>query len=105
MAAFRLARTVGEWNVDAMVDSMPSPLFAEWCEFLAREPMPEGFFVGLAGLAANVARMLGIKNVKVDDFMLRFGGEVEAKKEMSSDDMETVFRAMALAQNEFVKNG
>lgn len=105
MAAFRLAREVNEWNVDGMLDDIPAPLFAEWCEFLAREPMPEGFFVGLAGLAANVARMLGIKNVKVEDFMIRFGEGVEAKKEMSSDDMETVFRAMALAQNEFVKNG
>ncbi len=103
--AFRLARDHGVLDVDAMLEWMPAPLFAEWCEFYSREPMPEAFYLGFAGLAVSVARMLGVKNPKIEDFMIRFSETSGKKKEMSSDDMEAVFRAMALAHNETVKNG
>lgn len=105
MIAFRLGRDVGEWDVDSMLERMPASLFSEWCEFYAREPMSEGFYLAFAGLATNIARMLGIKNVKIEDFMIRFGKEKSKRKEMSSDDMEAVFRAMAMAHNKGLKNG
>ena len=105
MIAFRLARDVGEWDVDAMLLRMSSPLFSEWCEFYAREPMSEGFYIAFAGLATNIARMLGIKNAKIEDYMIRFGKEKRKAKEMSDDDMESVFRAMAMAHNKALKNG
>ena len=105
MIAFRLAKDVGEWDVDAMLDEMSASLFSEWCEFYAKEPMPEAFYIAFAGLAANIAGMLGIKNVKLADFMIRFGKEKAKGKAMSDGDMETVFRAMALAHNEALKNG
>ena len=105
MIAFRLARDVGEWDVDTMLEQMSASLFSEWCEFYAREPMSEGFYIAFAGLATNIARMLGIKNVKIEDFMIRFGKEKRKAKEMSSDDMESVFRAMAMAHNKALKNG
>ena len=103
--AFRLARDVGEWDVDGMLDRMPAFLFAEWCEFYAREPMSEAFYLGFAILGKRVAEMLGVKRAKLDDFMPRFREEQVTKKEMSSDEMEAVFRAMALAHNASLKHG
>lgn len=105
MMAFRLARDVGEWDVDAMLERMPAPLFSQWCEFYAREPASEAFYLAFAILGKRIAELLGAKNVKIEAFMPQFGRDDKAKKEMSSEDMETVFRAMALAHNESIKNG
>ena len=103
--AFRLARDVGEWDVDGMLDKMPARLFSEWCEFYAKEPMSEAFYLAFAILGKRVSEMLGVKRSKIEDFMPQFHEGQSKKKDMSSDDMEAVFRAMALAHNASLKNG
>ncbi len=102
MAAFRLAREVGEWDVDGMLDAMPSPLFAEWCEFRAREPMSQGFYIGTAILSKMVADACGAKHAKVEDFMPKFEG---TKVKKTGQQMAAIFGAFANAHNASLRNG
>ncbi len=102
MMAFRLARDHGVLDVDAMLDWMPAPLFSEWCEFYAREPMPEGFYLGFGILGKRVAELLGEKNAKLEDFMPQFEG---TKVKKTGKQMLAIFSAFAHAHNESVKNG
>jgi hypothetical protein len=98
--AFRLARDLGEWNVDAMLDAMPAPLFAEWCEFYNREPASEAFYLGFGILGKRVADMLGAKHAKLEDFMPRFEG---TKVKKTGKQMAAIFSAYAHAHNESLK--
>ncbi len=102
MAAFRLGREVGEWDIDGMLDAIPAPLFAEWCEYLAREPMPQGFYIGTAILAQMVATAFGSKNTKLEDFMPSFEG---TKVKKTGQQMHAIFSAFANAHNASLKNG
>ncbi len=107
MIAFRLARDVGEWDVDGMLKRMPARLFSQWCEFYVREPMAEGFYLGFALLGKLIADLLGAKNARLDTFMPPFGdaGNGRQREEMSSDNMEAVFRRFAKAHNKALANG
>ena len=100
--AFRLARDVGEWDVDKMLDDMDAPLFSEWCEFYAREPASEAFYLGFGILGKRVAELLGAKHTKLEDFMPRFEG---TKVKKTGKQMLAIFTAFAHAHNESLKRG
>lgn len=102
MMAFRLARDVGEWDVDTMLGRMPAPLFSEWCEFYNREPMAEAFYLGFAILGKRVAELLGAKHTKLEDFMPQFEG---TKVKKTGKQMAAIFSAFAHAHNESLKRG
>lgn len=71
MQAFRLAKLLGVWNVDALLAEMPSSLYNDWMDFLDLEP--DGFaiqdyhFSNLACVIANTSGNVK-KPYKLSDF-------------------------------------
>ncbi len=81
MFAFDLAKELRWVNVDAMLASIPLPLFYEWADYANRKPFGEeradlriGY--GLAQFASMWA-----KNLTPRDFMPSFGGRAEKKRQ------------------------
>lgn len=73
MQAFRLAKLLSVWDVDALLDEMPSSLYQDWMDFLELEP--DGFAVQdyyLSNLACVIANTSGNvkKPYKLSDFSI-----------------------------------
>jgi len=87
---------VGEWDVDGMLERMPSPLLSEWMAFASLEPF--GFEAGLFGHAittamiANVNRKKGAKAYKPQDFL------PQERKKLTGDEVFPAIETWALLQ-------
>lgn len=81
MFAFDLAKELRCPNVDAMLASIPLPLFFEWLDYAKRQPFGEqraDLRIGFA--AAKLAALWTGKGHKPADFMPRFDGFARPKQ-------------------------
>ena len=96
MFAFTLALRLGIWDVDAMLQAMPSSLLTEWFAFANLNPIGDDRGDLQAGIVAStVARSLGGSRCTPFDFMPKFGRAPEPNVEA----MKSAFRAFARRSN------
>ena len=93
MFAFDLAKELRWVDVDAMLTSIPLPLFYEWAEYANRKPFGEeradlriGY--GLAQFASMWA-----KGLKPRDFMPTFGRRAEGSRQTPAQ-MHAILKGM-----------
>lgn len=90
---FRLALTIGEWNVAEMMERMPCTLLDLWRRYFEAEPFgPDRGDIGAAVVAstvANVWRGKGQRPYSIGDFLPKFG----KRREQTLAEMQAAFRA------------
>ena len=89
---FRLAVTLGVWDVAELLEEMPCTLLDLWAAYYAVEPFgPDRGDIGSAIVAstfANSWRGKGQAAYKVADFLPKFG----LKREQTVEEMKAAFR-------------
>lgn len=104
MFAFDLAKELRCPNVDAMLASIPLPLFFEWLEYAKRKPFGEergDLRIGYA--LAKLATLWTTTGVKPSDFMPDFGGRAGGKRQ-TPQEVRNLIESMMATQQRQLKN-
>lgn len=109
--AFRLAKELGEVDVDKMLESISLDLFYRWMEYFAVEPFGEERADVRAAVVAhraccimaNVYRTEHSVRILLDDFMPKFGSRARSSRRQSVGEMKTRLHTFAQAHNEAIK--
>ncbi len=84
-----------EWDVDGLLEAIPASLFAEWGVHFEQEPWGhEVTNKQLAELCMLVAKFIGVRGAKAEDYMPKF-----TKRQKTPEELHATFASFVKHHN------